>query len=50
MKVLDLVWSLVMPIKKVLIVDDHPVIRVAVRILLQQEKYVIVGQGGIALC
>lgn len=33
-----------MPIKKVLIVDDHPVIRVAVRILLQQEKYVIVGE------
>ncbi|MDM5073584.1 response regulator transcription factor [Aeromonas bestiarum] len=30
--------------KKVLIVDDHPAIRVAVRILLQQEKYVIVGE------
>lgn len=33
-----------MPMKKVLIVDDHPAIRVAVRILLQQEGYIIVGE------
>lgn len=30
--------------KKVLIVDDHPAIRVAIRILLQQDDYIISGE------
>ncbi|WP_339511134.1 response regulator transcription factor [Pseudomonas sp. RL_15y_Pfl2_60] len=31
--------------RKILIVDDHPVIRLAVRVLLEQEGYEIVGEA-----
>ncbi|WP_421203623.1 response regulator [Aeromonas sp. 602658] len=30
--------------RKVLVVDDHPAIRVAIRILLQQENYIVAGE------
>ena len=30
--------------RKVLIVDDHPAIRIAIRILLQQENYIVAGE------
>lgn len=39
---LELVWDLIM--NSVFIVDDHPVIRLAVRMLLEHEGYKVVGE------
>lgn len=36
------VWDLIM--NSVFIVDDHPVIRLAVRMLLEHEGYKVVGE------